>query len=172
MIALRKDAVLSFRIQLYHVVYVHLTSIEKQRDHDIRKKHENRDQKTSITTGRFGQPFLFSRVYFFSFYDQRFLFPSTCLFVPSFLVVFWSYATQFFIDARFWSRFFLHEFSVFGQKKTNVPDIDSQATISSICSMFVRIFSFLFFFWFFFSFYFWDKDHIGLMYILKYIYIR
>lgn len=43
MIALRKDAVLSFRIQLYHVVYVHLTSIEKQRDHDIRKKHENRD---------------------------------------------------------------------------------------------------------------------------------
>lgn len=143
MIALRKDAKLSLRIQLYCVVYVHLTSIEKQRDHDIGRKHENREQKTSITTGRFGQPFLFSRVYFFSFHDQRFLFPSTCLFVPSFLVVFCDPILH---RRPFLIAIFLHIFSILGQENTNAPDIDSQATIFSICSTFVRIFSFLSFF--------------------------
>lgn len=42
MIALRKDAELSLRIQLYRVVYVYLTSIEKQCDHDIRRKYGKR----------------------------------------------------------------------------------------------------------------------------------
>lgn len=162
MIVLRKDAKLSLRIQLYCVVYVHLTSIEKQRDHDIGRKHENREQKTSITIGRFGQPFLFSRVYFFSFHDQRFLFPSTCLFVPSFLVVFWDYATQFFIDARFWSRFSSIYFPFSARKTRMLPtSIHKQPSFRFVLRLFVFFLFFPFsdFFSDFFSLCFRDKDY-------------
>lgn len=154
MIVLRKDAELSLRIQLYRVVYVNLTSIEKQCDHDIRRKYGTRPSKMSIMTGCFGHPFLLNRVYFSSFHDQRFLFPSTRLFVPSFLVIFRDYATtQFFIDARFWSRFSLHVFSVLGQENTNAPDIDSrkQPSLRFVLRSFVFFLSFLFLTFFFLS---------------------
>lgn len=170
MIALRKDAELSLRIQLYRVVYVYLTSIEKQCDHDIRRKYGNRLKDEHHDRSFRASIFIQSRLFLFvSRSTISFpLYPSFCSFFPGrfsrlchdpilhrrpFLIAIFPPCIF-----RSWSG--EHECSRHRFTK---------ATIASICSTFVRILPFFPFPDFFFSFCFWDKDHAGLMYSLKYI---